>query len=127
MNTNRPRRGFAVGGSIDRSVIGDNNSNITITSIGGSGSASLDDLRDAITLLRAEVDAASASVAVDSHIGYELQTIEDALDEDEPDGAVVRSRWKQVQKLLGPLQDVASIAQSATRVLALIGAFFGAS
>ncbi|MGH3770529.1 MAG: hypothetical protein ACRDRW_03885 [Pseudonocardiaceae bacterium] len=112
-----PRRGrdIVVGGSITGSVIGDGNSNIDIT-IGPDAetdSASLDDLREAIASLRAEVEAA------DSRVQYELQTIEDELGEDEPDGETVRSRWKQVLKLLGPLKDLASVAQITASMLAL--------
>jgi hypothetical protein len=119
MSTKRPRRGrdFFVGGSITGSIIGDGNSDIDIT-IGPdveTDSASLDDLRKAIALLRAEVEAA------DSRVQYELQTIQDELGGNEPDGEAVRSRWKQVLKLLGPLKDLASVAQITASILALFG------
>lgn len=125
MSTRGPRRGrdIFVGGSITGSIIGDGNSDIDIT-IGPdveTYSASLDDLREAIALLRAEVEAAGGGEPAGSRVQYELQTIEDELGEDEPDGGTVRSRWKQVLKLLGPLKDLASVAQTTTAILALFG------
>jgi hypothetical protein len=117
MSTKRPRRGrdFFVGGSITGSVVGDNNSDIDIT-VGQnveSDSASLDELREAIALLRVQFEAA------DSRVRYELQTIQDELGGNEPDGETVRSRWKQVLKLLGPLKDLTTVAQTTTAILAL--------
>lgn len=117
MSTKRPRRGrdLSVGGSITGSVVGDGNRDIGIT-IGPdveTGSASLDDLREAIALLRAE--------AADSRVQYELQTIEEELSEDEPEGGAVRSRWKQVLKLLGPLKDLAIVAQITASIVKLFG------
>jgi hypothetical protein len=123
MSMKGPRRGrdIVVGGSITSSVIGDDNSNIMIGSNVETDSASIDDLREAIALLRAEVEAASSGEPADSRVQYELQTIEDELGEDEPDGGTVRSRWKQVLKLLGPLKDLASVAQITASILALFG------
>ncbi|MBV9141267.1 MAG: hypothetical protein JO115_10170 [Pseudonocardiales bacterium] len=119
MSTKRPRRGrdFFVGGSITGSVIGDDNSdiNITIAPDVESDSASLDELREAIALLRVQF------AAEDSRVRYELQTIQDELGEDEPDGGMIRSRWKQVLKLLGPLKDLTTVAQTTTAILALFG------
>ncbi|MGH3685397.1 MAG: hypothetical protein ACRDQ9_15405 [Pseudonocardiaceae bacterium] len=125
MNTKRPRRGrdFFVGGSITGSIIGDDNSDISIT-IGPDTetySAALDDLREAIALLRAEVETTSGGEPASSRVQYELQAIEDELGEDEPDGGTVRSRWKQVLKLLGPLKDLASVAQATASILTLFG------
>lgn len=123
MSTKRPRRGrdIFVGGSITGSIIGDDNSDISIT-IGPDAetrSAALDELREAIALLRAEVDATGGGEPASSRVQYELQTIEDELGEDEPDGGTVRSRWKQVLKLLGPLKDLASVAQVTASILTL--------
>ncbi|MGH3820967.1 MAG: hypothetical protein ACRDRE_25150 [Pseudonocardiaceae bacterium] len=125
MNTKRPRRGrdFFVGGSITGSIIGDDNSDISIT-IGPDTetySAALDDLREAIALLRAEVETTGGGEPASSRVQYELQAIEDELGEDEPDGGTVRSRWKQVLKLLGPLKDLASVAQATASILTLFG------
>ncbi|MGH3805730.1 MAG: hypothetical protein ACRDRU_03620 [Pseudonocardiaceae bacterium] len=125
MNTKRPRRGrdFFVGGSITGSIIGDDNSDISIT-IGPDTetySAALDDLREAIALLRAEVETTGGDEPASSRVQYELQAIEDELGEDEPDGGTVRSRWKQVLKLLGPLKDLASVAQATASILTLFG------
>lgn len=125
MSTIRPRQGrdVFVGGSITGSVIGDGNSGIDIR-IGPdveSDSASLDDLREAIALLWAEVQAAGGGKPMDTRVQYELQAIEEELGEDEPDGGTVRSRWKQVLKLLGPLKDLASVAQTTAAILALFG------
>ncbi|MGH3905243.1 MAG: hypothetical protein ACRDTE_13790 [Pseudonocardiaceae bacterium] len=104
----------------DNSTVGD----VTVTWNDEAGSASLEDLHEAIELLLAQIEEAGSDVA-DGRIRYELQTIEEELDEDEPDGAVVRSRWKQVQKLLGPLQQVGGIAQSAEQIFTLIRTLFG--
>jgi outer membrane murein-binding lipoprotein Lpp len=114
MSTKRPHRGrdFFVGGSITGGFVGDGNSNIDIT-IGPdvkTDSASLDDLREAIASLRAEVQAAGSDEPADSRVQYE------------PDGEAVRSRWKQVLKLLGPLKDLASVAQVTASMLALFSA-----
>lgn len=123
MNAKRPRRGrdVFVGGSITDGFVGDGNSNIDIT-IGAdvkTDSAALDDLRKAIASLRAEVQAAGGGDPSDIRVQYELQTIEDELGENEPDAETVRSRWKQVLKLLGPLKDLASVAQITASILAL--------
>lgn len=123
MSTKRPRRGrdIFVGGSITGSIIGDDNSDISIAISPDveTCSTALDELREAIALLRAEVDATGGSEPASSRVQYELQTIEDELGEDEPDGGTVRSRWKQVLKLLGPLKDLASVAQVTASILTL--------
>lgn len=121
MSTKGRRRGrdIVVGGSITGSVIGDGNIGITIGSNVETDSASFDDLREAIAVLRAEVEAAGSGGPADSRVQYELQTIEDELGENEPDAETVRSRWKQVLKLLGPLKDLASVAQVTASILAL--------
>jgi hypothetical protein len=123
MSTKGPRRGrdIVVGGSITGSVIGDGNSGITIGSNVETDSDSFDDLRKAIASLRAEVQAAGGGDPADIRVQYELQTIEDELGENEPDAETVRSRWKQVLKLLGPLKDLASVAQVTAAILALFG------
>lgn len=118
-------QGNYVGGSIGGSFVGSGNQNVTIIHGGEPSAASLGDLREEIALLRAEVEAAGGRESVDSRVWYEFQTIEEALDEDEPDPEAVRSRWKQVQRLLGPLQHVASIAQATERILPLVRALFG--
>jgi hypothetical protein len=114
-------RGISIGGSVTGSVIGDNNRNVEITMTGEIDADSLDDLRKLIASLRAEIETVSGGEALDSRIRYELQTIEDELDDDEPDPETVRSRWKQVLKLLGPLQDLASVAKTTASILALFG------
>lgn len=129
MSKKGPRRGgdFTVIAPVTGSAIANNSTmkNVTITPPGEASSTSLDDLREAIASLREEIGVAGGSEAADDRIRYELQTIEEELDEDEPDGAVVHSRWKQVQKLLGPLQGVAGIAQSTQQILTLIRTLFG--
>lgn len=131
MSRRDPRRDrdFVIGGSVIGSVIGDDNSNtnITVTSADETDAAALEDLQEAIALLWEQVEAAGGGEAADGRLQYELQTIEEELDEEEPDGAAVRSRWKQVQKLLGPLQHVAGIARSTEQILTLIRALFGGS
>lgn len=129
MNRKDPRRGrnFAVGGSVIGSVIGDGNSNtsITVHSIGETGAVALEDLQEAIALLWEQVEAAGGSETADGRLRYEFEIIEEELDEEEPDGAAVRSRWKQAQKLLGPLQHVAGIAHSTEQIIAMIRTLFG--
>ncbi len=130
MSKNDPKGGdFTISAPITGSAIANNSTmkNVTVTPPGDTSSKSLDDLREAIALLLAQVEAAGGSEAADGRIRYEIQTIEEELDEEEPDGAAVRSRWKQVQKLLGPLQHVAGIAQSTEQILTLIRTLFTAS
>lgn len=105
------------------SAIGDGNIMMgnEVNWYGETNSAFLDDLRELIALLRAEIGAADGGKPADSRIQYELQTIEEELDEDEPDGETIRSRWKQVLKLLGPLQHMANVTQITTSILTLFG------
>jgi hypothetical protein len=124
MSTKGSRRGrdIFIGGSVTGSnVIGDNNRDITITLAGETGAASLGDLREAIVLLRAEIEAAGGGSTDTEQVQSELRQFEKELAKDEPDSDMVSIRWKLVQKLLGPLEHVASIAQLANRILALIG------
>ncbi|MGH4023153.1 MAG: hypothetical protein ACRDRV_01055 [Pseudonocardiaceae bacterium] len=104
----------------DNSSVGD----VTVTWNGETGSASVEDLREAIALLLARVDAAESG-APDERIRYELQAIDEELDSDRPDGAVVSSRWTLVHRLLGPLREAGGIAQSIEQVMALVRALFG--
>ncbi len=125
---NRKSRGrdqnFSIGGSAIGNAFGDNSTvgPVRVTSTGEASSASLDDLREAIGLLRAEVEAADGSEPADTELRYELRKVEEELDEDEPDSGTVRTRWKQVQKLFGPLQHAASVAQITDRILTLFAA-----
>lgn len=123
--SSRGFQGNYVGGSIGGSFVGSGNQGVTIIHGGETRAASLGDLRKEIALLRAEVEVVSGAELADSPVRYEFKTIEQELREDEPDGEAVRIRWKQVQKLLGPLQHVASIAQATERVLTLVRALFG--
>ena len=127
MNVERPGRSqrFSIRGPVIGSAFGDNSTvgDVSVTWNDETGSASLEDLHEAIALLLAQIEEAGGDVA-DGRIRYELQTIEEELDGDEPDGAVVRSRWKQVQKLLGPLQHVGGIAQSVEQIFTLIRTLF---
>ncbi|MGH3931733.1 MAG: hypothetical protein ACRDTF_17370, partial [Pseudonocardiaceae bacterium] len=126
MNMKSPRRGqnFFEGGSMIGNAFGNNSKvgNVTVTSTDEAGATTLEDLQEAIALLREQIEAADGSAVQDDRLQYELQTIEEELDEEEPDGAAVRSRWKQVQKLLGPLQHVAGIAHSTEQILTFIRA-----
>lgn len=124
MSTKERRRGrdIFIGGSVTGSnVIGDNNRDITITSTSETGAASLHDLREAIVLLRAEIEAANGGSTDTEQVQSELRQFEKELAKDEPDGDMVSIRWKLVQKLLGPLEHVASIAQLTNRIFTLIG------
>lgn len=129
MSTKGPYRdrGFVVGGPMVNSAIGDGNVVRGNRAIGFNRveTAALEDLRQEIVALLTQVETAGGDDATEERIRYELQTIKEELDEDEPEGAVVRSRWKQVQKLLAPLQHVATITQSAERVLTLVHTLFG--
>lgn len=120
---------FSIGGSVIGSPIGDHSTvgNVTVSSTGETNAASLEDLREAIALLRAEIEAASGSGTTDTAMQYELRQVEDELDEEEPDGETVRVGGKRLQKLLDPLQHVASIAQLTDRVLTLIRTLFAAN
>jgi len=126
MNKEGSRRDqdVVIGGSVIGSAIGHHNivANNTITSTHETGSASLEDLREAITLLRDEVETAGGSTPAGTEVQYELRKVEEELDEDEPDGAAVRTRWKQVLKLLGPLQHAANVAQITDRLFTLFAA-----
>ncbi len=87
--------------------------------------ASLDDLRELIALLRAEIEAAGSSAPADTEeVRAELGKFEEELGADNPDGEMVGIRWKLVQKLLDPLQHVASIVQLADRILTLTRTLF---
>lgn len=124
MNRKCPRRdqNFIIGGPAIGNAFGDNSTVGHVRVTGETGSASLNDLREAIGLLRAKVDAAGGSEPAATEVRYELRKVEEELDEDEPDGGTVRTRWKQVQKLLGPLQHAASVAQITDRILTLFAA-----
>ncbi|MGH3811487.1 MAG: hypothetical protein ACRDUV_03380 [Pseudonocardiaceae bacterium] len=118
--------GSLIGGSVTGSLIGDNNRDITITTTGETSSASVDDLRAAIALLRAEIGAAAGSkLAETEKVQAELSNFDEEVGVDNPDAEMVGIRWKLVQKLLGPLQHVASIAQLADRILTLTRTLFG--
>lgn len=119
--SSRRSRSFFVGGSVTGSVVGDGNSNITIGSNAETDSSSLDDLRELIALLRAEVEAVGGGSTDTEEAQSELRQFEKELNKDEPDREMVGIRWKLVQKLLGPLEHVASIAQLTNRILTLIG------
>ncbi|MCA1674936.1 MAG: hypothetical protein LC799_23025 [Actinobacteria bacterium] len=104
----------------DNSTVGD----VTVTWNGDNGSATVEDLREAIALLLARVEAAESG-ASGERIRYELQAIDEELDSEKPDGTVVSSRWALVTRLLGPLREAGGIAQSVEQVLALVRALFG--
>lgn len=117
---------IVIGGSVTGSLIGDDNRDVTITTTGETNSASLDDLRAAIALLRAEIKAAGGTAPADTEqVRAELGRFEEELGADNPDGEMVGIRWKLVQRLLVPLQHVAGIAQAADRILTLTRSLFG--
>jgi hypothetical protein len=128
MNPQNPGRGqrFSIHGPVIGSAFGDNSTvgDVTVTWHSGTGSASVDDLREAIAVLLARIEAAGGG-AQDERIRYELQAIDEELDAEKPDGAMVSSRWALVHRLLGPLREVGGIAQSAGQVLELVRALFG--
>lgn len=71
---------------IINSAIGDGN-NVVMGNdaiwYGETGSASLDDLRELIALLREEVEAADGGKPADNRIQYELGIIKEELDDDD--------------------------------------------
>ncbi|MGH3902309.1 MAG: hypothetical protein ACRDTA_29475 [Pseudonocardiaceae bacterium] len=122
----RGNQNITIGGSVTGSLIGDNNQDVTITTTGEASPASVDDLWAAITLLRAEIDAAGGSKPAETEkVRAELDKFEEELGADNPDGEMVGIRWKLVQRLLDPLQHVAGIAQLADRIFTLTRALFG--
>lgn len=131
MSEKRHGRGgdFTISAPVTGSAIVSNGTmkNVTIGSPGDADPASLDDLREAIAALREAVEAAGGRDSADGRLRYELQTIEEELDEQEPDGAVIRSRWTKAQQFLGSVAQVSGIAQSTERILALVHALFSAS
>lgn len=119
-------RGFSMHGSIIGSTVGNNNTvgDITVTWNSETAAASVAELREAIALLLARVEAAEGGAPTE-RIRYELEAIDEELDSEQPDGAVVGSRWALVHRLLGPLRAVGAVAHSAEQVVTLVRALFG--
>ncbi|MGH3796635.1 MAG: hypothetical protein ACRDSP_17310 [Pseudonocardiaceae bacterium] len=76
-----------------------------------SPAASLDELRAAVVMLRAELAASDVDEPAGSDVCHGLRQIEDELDADHPAGETVRARWKQVRTLLDPVRHAANIVQ----------------
>lgn len=131
MNRKKPRRGHdvVIGGSVIGSAVGDGNTveNITISSTGESGSAALDELREAVALLRVRLEQAGEGESAHPEVWSELPKFEEELDKDEPDQELVRIRWTLVHRLLGALPHVAGIAQVTDRIITLMRTLFTAS
>jgi hypothetical protein len=126
MNTGKPTHASMniTGGTFIGSAVGQHNKVSRNTIVVGSvqSQASLDDLRAAITATRDDLIAAAADPAVQADVRYEIGHIEGELAGEEPNGTVVRSRWAQVNKVLGPL---AAASGHLAQITDLITKVFG--
>lgn len=109
----------SVTGPVVGSAVGDGNvvANNTINWTDATDSRLLLELREAVALLRAEVEKDAAN----AHAVYELRTIEAEIAKPEPDPGAIRTRWDQVKALLGPLQHAANIATITALFLRVFG------
>lgn len=127
MNPRKPPGTMNVtGGTFIGSAIGQgntvSNNNITVGDV--RVHAALDDLRTAIDAARDEIVRTAGNPDAQAEVRYELRKIEQELNEDEPQGAVVRSRWEQVATVLGPL---AAASGAIAQITDLITKIFGQS
>lgn len=83
---------------------------------------SLADLRAALAAARPQLLASAPTDEARSDVERRLRQLEEELDEDEPAGPVVQSRWAQITKLAGPLSASASIAQITDLIITIFGA-----
>jgi hypothetical protein len=112
------------GGTFIGSAVGQGNkaSHNTITVGGVQKQVSLDDLRSAIAAARDELVRAAEGSDAQTEVRYEIHKIEQELAEEKPQGLIVRSRWEQVVKVLGPLAAAsASIAQITELIMKVFG------
>lgn len=117
-----PHETMTFTGTFIGSAVGKNNEvkNTAINAGDVQAQASVDDLRAAIAAARDELIGAAgpeASTEVDRRLGQ----IEDELAEEEPEGPVVRSRWRQVVAMLEPL---ANASEHIARITDLIAKVF---
>lgn len=127
MNPRKPPATTNVtGGTFIGSAIGQGNtvSNNIITVGDVSVPATLDVLRTAIDAARDELVRTAGNPDAQAEVRYELRKIEQELDEQEPQGAVVRSRWEQVAMVLSPL---AAASGAIAQITDLITKVFGES
>ncbi len=128
MNTRKPPRETVniSGGTFTASAVGQRNkvTHNTVSVGAVSAQASLDDLRAAVAAAREELVKAATSPNVQAEVGYEVSKIEEELAREEPAGPVVRGRWEQVSKVLGPL---AAASGSVAQITELIIKVFGGS
>jgi hypothetical protein len=128
MNRSQPSPGTrtVTGGTFIGSAVGQGNTishnKIVIGEV--QTSESLDGLRTAIASARDELVRAAGSLDSQAEVGYEIRKIEQELSEEEPQGAVVLSRWEQVTKLLSPL---AAASDAIAKITVLITNVFGRS
>ncbi len=110
------------GGSFVGSAVGaGTNIQAGTTTVGESRTGQLNDLRRTLVGAREQILAAAATPDGRAVLRYELQQIEEALAAPEPEGPVVRSRWEQVRKAIGPLAVTANMAQITTLIITLFG------
>lgn len=87
-----------------------------------SVSDSCDELRRAIAAARDELVRAAPNPAAQAEVGYEIRKIEQELSEQEPQGAVLLSRWEQVLGVLSPL---AAASDAIAKITELMTKVFG--
>ena len=110
------------GGSFVGSAVGaGTNIQAGTTTVSEVRTGQLNDLRSALTGAREQILAAATTSDGRTVLRYELQQIEEALAAPEPAGPVVRSRWEQVRKAIGPLAVTANIAQITALIITLFG------
>lgn len=91
----------------------------TRTVVGEPPAASLGELRAAIVMLCAELDASDISEPEGPRVRDRLREITAELDGTRPEGAAVRVRWNQVRTLLDPVRHGAYIVQITGLIVAV--------
>jgi len=110
------------GGSFFGSAVGaGTNIQAGTTTVSEVRTGQLNDLRNALVGAREQILAAATTPDGRAVLRYELQQIEEALAVPESAGQVVRSRWEQVRKAIGPLAVTANMAQITALIITLFG------
>lgn len=105
----------------------DNHAKVEIDSVSvgaAERSSTVADLRAMLVAARQQILDASADAEERTELGYELRKILEELETETPDPAPVRSRWTQIQRVLGP---VATASSSIATITELIGELFRSS
>ena len=126
MNRRKPPRATmtVTGGTFIGSALGQSNkvSRNTIAVGSVQPRAPLEDLRKAIATAREKLIGLAGSPETQADVRYEIRKVEEELAADEPERAVVRSRWEQIAKALGPL---ATTSANIMQITDLITKVFG--